>query len=63
MTRRQFYPDDYDGVIAGYPAYNLEAMHPGSMDTAKALYNAHTAGVTGINILARRAEAGSAGRR
>jgi hypothetical protein len=43
----QFYPADYDGVIAGYPAYNLQAMHPGSMDTAKALYNAHTAGVDG----------------
>ena len=43
----QFYPQDYDGVIAGYPAYDIEAMHPGAMDTAKALYNAHTAGVDG----------------
>ena len=41
------YPADYDGVIAGYPAYNIEAMHMGSMDYGKALYNAHTAGVDG----------------
>jgi hypothetical protein len=41
------YPADYDGVIAGYPAYNIEGMHTGSMDYSKALYNAHTAGVDG----------------
>lgn len=45
-----FYPDDYDGVIVGFPAYNLEAMHLGSMDYGKTLYNTRTAGVNGYTF-------------
>ncbi|WP_165857443.1 tannase/feruloyl esterase family alpha/beta hydrolase [Marinobacter sp. JSM 1782161] len=49
LIAAQFYPDDYDGVIAGYPAYNPEAMHLGAMDYGKTLYNARTAGVNGYS--------------
>lgn len=56
LIAAQFYPDDYDGVIAGYPAYNLEAMHLGSMDYGKTLYNARTAGVDGYQFNANAGE-------
>nr|WP_320131299.1 tannase/feruloyl esterase family alpha/beta hydrolase [uncultured Holophaga sp.] len=42
LIAAQFYPQDFDGVVVGFPAYDLEAMHPGSIDYAKALYGAHT---------------------
>lgn len=47
LIAAQFYPMDYDGVIVGYPAYNLESMHLGSIDYGKTLYNARTAGKDG----------------
>ncbi|WP_216322376.1 tannase/feruloyl esterase family alpha/beta hydrolase [Deinococcus aestuarii] len=34
----QRYPDDYDGVIANYPAYNLQNMWQGALAQAKAIY-------------------------
>lgn len=34
----QRYPDDYDGVIAHYPAYNLQNMWQGALAQAKAIY-------------------------
>jgi feruloyl esterase len=34
----QRYPDDYDGVIAQYPAYNIINMHLGSQAQAQAVY-------------------------
>lgn len=34
----QRYPDDYDGVIAQYPAYNVVNMHLGAQAQAKAIY-------------------------
>jgi len=43
LIAAQFYPEDYDGVVVGFPAYDLEAMHTGSIDYSKALYNAHLA--------------------
>ena len=49
MIAASFYPTDFDGVLVGYPAYNLEAMHPGSIDYGKALYNSHTA-TNGYNV-------------
>lgn len=32
------YPDDYDGVVANYPAYNVTLLHLGSLNAGKALY-------------------------
>jgi len=32
------YPDDYDGVVAHYPAYNVTMLHLGSWNVGKALY-------------------------
>lgn len=43
LIAASFYPNDFEGVVVGYPAYDLEAMHPGSIDYGKTLYNAHTA--------------------
>lgn len=56
LIAAQFYPNDYDGVIVGYPAYNLEAMHLSSMDYSKTLYNARTAGVDGYKFDAKAGE-------
>ncbi len=33
------YPDDYDGVVAHYPAYNVTMLHLGSLNVGKALYS------------------------
>lgn len=33
----QRYPDDYDGVVAGYPAHNVVMLHLSAWNTAKAL--------------------------
>jgi pimeloyl-ACP methyl ester carboxylesterase len=38
------YPDDYDGVVAHYPAYNVTLLHLGSLNVAKALYVDNGAG-------------------
>ena len=32
------YPQDYDGVVAHYPAYNVTLLHLGSLNVGKALY-------------------------
>ncbi|HTW67167.1 MAG TPA: tannase/feruloyl esterase family alpha/beta hydrolase [Bryobacteraceae bacterium] len=32
------YPQDYDGVVAFYPAYNVTLLHLGSLNVGKALY-------------------------
>ena len=32
------YPQDYDGVVAQYPAYNVTLLHLGSLNVGKALY-------------------------
>ena len=32
------YPEDYDGVVAHYPAYNLTMLHLGSLNVGRALY-------------------------
>jgi feruloyl esterase len=32
------YPEDYDGVVAHYPAYNVTLLHLGSLNAGKALY-------------------------
>ena len=32
------YPQDYDGVVAQYPAYNVTMLHLGSLNVGKALY-------------------------
>jgi pimeloyl-ACP methyl ester carboxylesterase len=32
------YPDDYDGVVAHYPAYNVTLLHLGSLNVGRALY-------------------------
>jgi pimeloyl-ACP methyl ester carboxylesterase len=32
------YPDDYDGVVAHYPAYNVTMLHLGSLNAGKAVY-------------------------
>jgi pimeloyl-ACP methyl ester carboxylesterase len=32
------YPDDYDGVVAHYPAYNVTMLHLGSLNVGRALY-------------------------
>jgi feruloyl esterase len=33
------YPDDYDGVGANYPAYNVTLLHLGSLNAGRALYD------------------------
>ena len=48
LIAANFYPEDYDGVIVGYPAYNLEALHPGAIDYSQTLYNPRTAGTKGF---------------
>jgi pimeloyl-ACP methyl ester carboxylesterase len=32
------YPNDYDGVVAHYPAYNVTMLHLGSLNVGRALY-------------------------
>jgi feruloyl esterase len=32
------YPEDYDGVVANYPAYNVTMLHLGSLNVGRALY-------------------------
>lgn len=32
------YPEDYDGVVAEYPAYNVTMLHLGSLNAGRALY-------------------------
>jgi pimeloyl-ACP methyl ester carboxylesterase len=32
------YPDDYDGVVADFPAYNVTMLHLGSWNVGRALY-------------------------
>jgi pimeloyl-ACP methyl ester carboxylesterase len=32
------YPEDYDGVVAHYPAYNVTMLHLGSLNVGKAVY-------------------------
>lgn len=32
------YPQDYDGVVANYPAYNVTLLHLGSLNVGRALY-------------------------
>ena len=32
------YPDDYDGVVAHYPAYNVTMLHLGSLNVGRAIY-------------------------
>jgi len=32
------YPQDYDGVVAHYPAYNVTLLHLGSLNVGRALY-------------------------
>jgi pimeloyl-ACP methyl ester carboxylesterase len=32
------YPDDYDGVVAHYPAYNVTLLHLGSLNAGRAVY-------------------------
>jgi len=38
------YPDDYDGVVADFPAYNVTMLHLGSWNVGRALYAANGAG-------------------
>jgi feruloyl esterase len=38
------YPDDYDGVVAHYPAYDVTMLHLGSWNVGKALYDNNGAG-------------------
>ncbi|MDR2216397.1 MAG: tannase/feruloyl esterase family alpha/beta hydrolase [Nevskiaceae bacterium] len=38
------YPDDYDGVVANYPAYNVTLLHLGSWNVGRALYADNGAG-------------------
>lgn len=38
------YPDDYDGVVAHFPAYNVTMLHLGSWNVGLALYVDHGAG-------------------
>lgn len=38
------YPNDYDGVVANYPAYNVTLLHLGSWNVGKALYDNGGAG-------------------
>ena len=32
------YPEDYDGVVANYPAYNVTLLHLGSLNAGRAVY-------------------------
>ena len=32
------YPQDYDGVVSHYPAYNVTMLHLGSLNVGRALY-------------------------
>jgi feruloyl esterase len=34
------YPNDYDGVVAHYPAYNVTLLHLGSLNAGRAMYGA-----------------------
>src|SRR5262252_4742575 len=38
------YPEDYDGVVAHYPAYNVTMLHLGSFNVGRALYQNGGAG-------------------
>jgi feruloyl esterase len=38
------YPQDYDGVVAHYPAYNVTMLHLGSLNVGRALYKDGGAG-------------------
>jgi feruloyl esterase len=38
------YPDDYDGVISHYPAYNVTMLHLGSLNVGRAVYADNGAG-------------------
>jgi feruloyl esterase len=38
------YPQDYDGVVAHYPAYNVTMLHLGSLNVGRALYDDGGAG-------------------
>src|SRR5215471_16535081 len=38
------YPQDYDGVVAHYPAYNVTMLHLGSLNVGRALYASGGAG-------------------
>ncbi|MCC7461627.1 MAG: tannase/feruloyl esterase family alpha/beta hydrolase [Gammaproteobacteria bacterium] len=38
------YPQDYDGVVAHYPAYNVTLLHLGSLNVGRALYQNGGAG-------------------
>jgi pimeloyl-ACP methyl ester carboxylesterase len=38
------YPDDYDGVVAHFPAYNVTMLHLGSWNVGRALYADEGAG-------------------
>lgn len=38
------YPQDYDGVVAQYPAYNVTMLHLGSLNVGRALYENGGAG-------------------
>jgi len=38
------YPDDYDGVVAHFPAYNVTLLHLGSWNVGRALYADNGAG-------------------
>jgi feruloyl esterase len=38
------YPEDYDGVVAHYPAYNVTMLHLGSLNVGRALYANGSAG-------------------
>jgi len=60
LIAARFYPYDFDGVIVGFPAYDLEAMHPGAIDYSKALYNAHTA-TDGYSVNTSNSSVASAG--
>ena len=35
---RRVIPNDYDGVVANYPAYNVTLLHLGSLNVGRALY-------------------------
>ena len=37
MPRRAI-PNDYDGVVAHYPAYNVTLLHLGSLNAGRAVY-------------------------
>ena len=38
------YPEDYDGVVANYPAYDVTMLHLGSFNVGRALYENDSAG-------------------